>query len=166
MWCGCVTAGLCSGVLVNKTNIDGVFCHQRPAWAAAVCQQRERTLRGLSGCRISPAQLFGVKCIFSVLDVMSWCPEVSGASRDTVVNWSAGEELYPKINAWFKPVFYPHPQMETAALWLTQTFAVWDKNSHPFVRGWHHCAHLFADCIKSVFRLEQTCLYLSCSPGS
>lgn len=35
----------CPGPL-NKTNIDGFCCHQRPTWSPAVCLERERTLRG------------------------------------------------------------------------------------------------------------------------
>lgn len=79
----------CPGHL-NKTNIDGFCCHQSPAWAAALCLEGERTLRGSSGCRISPAQLFGV------LKVMSWCPKLLPETQ-----WL---KLYPKMS-----VFYPCP---------------------------------------------------------
>lgn len=67
--------GSCPGHL-NRKNFDGFCCHQRPARAAALCLERERTLRGWSGCRISPAQLFGVDAFLSVLKVMSWCPKL------------------------------------------------------------------------------------------
>lgn len=127
----------CPGHL-NKTSIGGVCCHQRPARAVAMCVERERTLRGLSGCRISPAQLFGVDA-FSVC-WKSWCPKLLPET------WSLIEAL---VKSFFPKCLFSilvH-QMETAALWLTQTFAVWDKNSHPFVRERHHCALLFPDYI-------------------
>lgn len=102
---------------------------------------KRKDTQGMSGSRISPAQLFGVDA-FSVC--WKWCPEL--LPETLWLTEALVKSFIPKC------LFYIHvQQMETAALWSTQIFVVWDKNSHPFVREWHHCAHLFPGYIESMF---------------
>lgn len=162
MWCGCVPDGLCSGLLLRsreQNQYGWVLLSSEACLSCSCVSAKGKDTQGIEWLQNIPSSAVWCRCIFSVLGVMSWCPKLLPEAQWLI-------EALVK-NFILKCLFSVHiHQMETAALWLTQTLGVWDKNSHPFVGKLHHCAHLFGGYIKSVFELEQTCLYLSCSPGS
>lgn len=105
-----------------------------------VCGEGKDT-EGNEWLQTIPSSALCCRCIFSVLEVMSWYPKLLPETHWLIE--ALGKSFIPKY------LFSIHIH-KMKLLWLTQTLAVRCKNSHPFVREWHHRGHLFPDCIKSV----------------